>query len=235
MRLTAIVVASVLAAVGAGSGAGPIGMESGAPRAGELIVRTSPAVSPCVMAVAAAMEEATGRRAHVDTAAIGPAGSARGADVVVAFEQELTRVLEGGESADDLDVDVATIPWVFAGKGAAGTSLHGLARSATRVSVFGGVISRGALQSLESLPPERVSSVRDAGKVRRLQAGELVLVPLSLAGPGPVATAAVPPLRVRAVGVRASSRRDGTRAFLEFLTGSAGQAAFGRCGRDAAR
>ncbi len=235
MRVTVVVVASVLAAVGAGSGAVPSGPRSGASRAGVLIVRASPAVSPCVVAVAAAMGDATGRRAHVDTAAIGPAGSARGADIVVAFEQELTRVLEGGESADDLDVDVATIPWVFAGKGAVGTSLHGLARSATRVNVFGGVISRGALQSLDALPPERVLNVRDVGIVRRLSAGELALVPLSLAGPGPVATADVPPLHVRAVGVRASSRRDGARAFLEFLTGSAGQAAFSRCGRDAER
>ena len=103
------------------------------------------------------------------------------------------------------------------------------------MNVFGGVISRYARQSLESLPPERVRSVRDASIARRLPSGELALVPLSLAGPGPVSTADVPPLQVRAVGVRGSGQRDGARAFLEFLTGPAGQAAFSRCGRDAAR
>ncbi len=120
----------------------------------------------------------------------------------MAVEAELTRILEGGESVDDLDVDVATIPWVFTGKGAAGTTVRALTRSETRVNVFGGVISRYARQSLESLPPERVRSVKDVSIARRLPVGELALVPLSLAGPGPVSAADVPPLQVRAVGVR---------------------------------
>jgi hypothetical protein len=188
-----------------------------------------------VATAVAALEETTGRRATVDTAAIGPVGSTRGADVVVAVEEELTRVIEGGESADDLDVDVATIPWVFTGTGAAGSNVRALARSGTRVSVFGGVISRHARQSLESLPPERVRSVKDVSVALRLTAGELALVPQSLAGPGPVSAADVPPLRVRAVGVRGSGQPDAARAFLEFLTGPAGQAAFSRCGRHAAR
>ena len=236
MKTRTLLVAATLAAVAVtGNSTGAAGAGSRTPRAAVLLVRASPAVSPCVAAVAAAMEAAGGRRARVETAAIGPVGSAHGADVVVAVEQELTRILEGGEAADDLDVDVATIPWVFVGKDATGTSVGSLARSGTRVSVFGGVIARSARQSLESLPPERVRSVQDASLARRLPSGELALVPLSLAGPGPVSAADVPPLQVRAVGVRGSDESDGARAFLEFLTGSVGQAAFSRCGRDATR
>jgi hypothetical protein len=232
---TLLVAGSLALAALLGHGALAIGAGTGAPRTEVLLVRASPAVSPCVAAVVPALERTTGRRARVETAGIGPVGSARGADVVVAVEQELTRVLEGGEAADDLDVDVATIPWVFVGKNAAGTSVSALTHSATAVNVFGGVISRYAWQSLEALPPERVRSVQDVQIARRLPAGELALVPLSLAGAGPVSRADVPPLQVRAVGVRGSRQRDGARAFLEFLTSPAGQAAFSRCGRPEAR
>jgi hypothetical protein len=227
-------VAVALAAL-AGLGVRLTAAGSGAARTGELLVRASPAVSPCVAAVLPAMAKTTGRRARVETATIGPVGSARGADVVVAVEQELTRVLEGGEAGDELDVDVATIPWVFVGRSAAGTTVSALARSTTPVTVFGGVIARSARQSLEALPPERVRSVQDVSIALRLPAGELALVPLSLAGPGTVSPADVPPLQVRAVGVRASSQKDAVRAFLQFLTGPAGQAAFSQCGRAATR
>jgi hypothetical protein len=197
-----------------------------------LLVKASPAAAPCVKA---ALLEATGRRAEVETAAIGPVGSAQGADVVVAFEEELTRVIEGGETAPDLDVDVASIPWVFSGPGVRSGEVQTLARSGKTVRVFGGVIAGHARQSLEFLPPSRVKSVRDTSLARRLGSNELALVPLSLAGPGPIASADVPPLLVRALGVRASPRREEARAFLAFLTGPVGEAAFGRCGRDAAR
>jgi hypothetical protein len=232
---TRILVPTLALAAIVGNGTGRTSEGAAAPPGGVLLVRASPAVSPCTAAVAAAMAEATGRRARVETAKIGPVGSARGADVVVAVEQELTRVLEGGESANDLDVDVAAIPWVFVGGDGDGTDLEALARSARRVSVFGGAISRHAQQSLESLPPDRVRCVRDASLARSLPEGELALVPLSLAGPGPVSAAEVPPLRVRAVGARDSPRREEARAFLEFLTGPLGQAAFSRCGRDTAQ
>ena len=233
MKKHSLVVSALLAAVLVGNDVTAV--SGGAPHADVLLVRASPAVAPCVTAVVAAMPATSGPRPRVQTSAIGPVGSASGADVVVAAEQELTKVLEGGESAEGLDVDVATIPWVFVGKPAAGTDLRALARAGTRVVVFGGVISRYARQRLEYLPPERVRSARDASIARRLPAGELALVPLSLAGPGPVSSADVPPLQVRAVGVRGSERKAAARAFLEFLTGPTGRAAFGQCGRDAAR
>ena len=81
-------------------------------------MRASPATSPCAAAAAEAFRQATGAPVEVQTAAIGRVGSASGADVVVAIEEELTRVIEGGESVPDLEFEVATIPWVLTGAGA---------------------------------------------------------------------------------------------------------------------
>jgi ABC-type molybdate transport system substrate-binding protein len=50
-----------------------------------------------------------------------------------------------------------------------------------------------------------------------------------------VSSLAVPPLTVRALGVRASARPDAARSFLEFLTGEKGNATFRACGRTEAR
>jgi hypothetical protein len=73
--------------------------------------------------------------------------------------------------------------------------------------------------------------VRTPEGLRKLSPGELALVPLSLAGPGPVAATDVPALLVRAVGVRGTPRAGAVRAFLDFLTTGPGNAAFRACGR----
>jgi hypothetical protein len=200
---------------------------------GALAVRTSPAVTPCVSAAAVAYERATGRRVSVESAAIGAARSAQGADVVVAAEEELTRVIEGGATEPDLDVDVAAIPWVLEGAGR--SELRSLAASEKKVRVIGGAIGRHARRSLEALPPSRVRTVASAAGYQRLQGDEVALLPLSLAGGGPVTATDVPPLWVRALGVRGSARPDAARAFLEFLAGGPGNAAFRACGRADAR
>ena len=127
--------------------------------------------------------------------------------MVVAIEEELTRVIEGGESAPDLEVDVATIPWVLTGAGTGTPDLRSLARSGARVRVLGGAIGRHARQSLETLPPDRVETVRTPDGLRNLAPGELALVPLSLAGPGPVTATDVPALVAQAVGVRGEPPR----------------------------
>jgi len=199
---------------------------------GALVVKASSSTSPCASAAAEAFRRARGGAVLVQTAAIGPAGSAAGADVVVAIEEELTRVIEGGESAPDLEVDVASIPWVLTGGGPGTADLHGLARTGARVRVLGGAIGRHARQSLESLPPDRVETARTPDGLRNLPPGELALVPLSLAGPGPVAATDVPPLLAKGVGVRGSPRAGAARAFLEFLATGPGNAAFRSCGRD---
>jgi hypothetical protein len=195
-------------------------------------VKASPATPPCAASAAEAFRRATGGPVEVQTVAIGPVGSAAGADVVIAIEEELTRVIEGGESEPDLEFDVAAIPWVLTGAGTGAPDLRSLARSGARVRVLGGAIGRHARQSLETLPPDRVETARTPDGLRDLAPGEVALVPLSLAGPGPVTATEVPALLAKAVGVRGSPRAGTARAFLDFLAAGPGNAAFRACGRD---
>jgi hypothetical protein len=197
-----------------------------------LRVAASPAVAPCVAAAVMEYERATGRRVSVETAAVGGPASAEGADVVVAADEELNRVIESGASDPDLDVDVARIPWVLAGApGTAAPDVRALGRSAGVVRTLDGVVAREAWRrlSLQGFAPDRVERLA-RGPVR-LERGDVAVVPLSLAGPGPVTSLEVPPLTVRALGVRSSPRASAARAFLDFLTGEKGNAAFRGCGR----
>ncbi|HSD28474.1 MAG TPA: substrate-binding domain-containing protein [Vicinamibacteria bacterium] len=201
-----------------------------------LRVKASAAVAPCVAAAAGEYERAAGRRVAVETSAIGSPDSADGADVVVAADQELNRVIESGTSHPDLDVEVARIPWVLVGApGTAAPELGSLGRSASVVRSLDGVVARETWRRLRLLgfAPARVERVRETPL--RLQAGEAAVVPLSLAGPGPVTTLDVPPLSVHALGVRASPRSSAARAFLDFLSGEPGNAAFRACGRTKVR
>ena len=208
-------------------------LAAAAPRPDALTVRASAAVSPCVSAAATAFQRSHGRPVAVETATIGAATSAQGADVVVAVEEELTRVIESGSSDPDLDVDVASIPWVLQGANAGG-DLRSLAASDKKVRVMGGAIASHARRSLETLPPSRVTTETSAARLQHLAADEVALVPLSLAAHGPVTATDVPPLHARALAVRGTPRKDAARAFLEFLAG-AGNAAFRACGRAEAR
>jgi hypothetical protein len=202
-----------------------------------LRVRASPAVAPCVAAAALEYERTTGRKLSVETATIGEHTSADGADVVVAADQELNRVIESGATHPDLDVDVARIPWVLAtAPGTLSPEIGTLARSATPVRVLGGQVSREALRylSLQGTAPAHAKRFDGARGPVRLSPGEAAIVPLSLAGPGPTTSLAVPPLTARALGVRASTRTTDAREFLDFLAGP-GNAAFRACGRPEAR
>jgi hypothetical protein len=205
---------------------------------GPLRVKASPAVAPCVVAAGLEYERATGRRLAVETAAIGSPASADGADVVVAADSELNRVIESGASHPDLDVDVARIPWVLVGApGAPAPEIGSLARSTTRVRILGGAVSREALRnlSLQGAAPEHGERFDGTRGPLRLGPGEAAIVPLSLAGPGPVSRLSVPPIVARALGVRASARKDAARAFLDFLASGPGNQAFRACGRTEAR
>jgi len=207
---------------------------SAAPEA--LHVKASPAVAPCVAATVLQYERATGRRVTVETAAIGGPASAAGADVVVAADEELPRVIESGATHPELDVDVARIPWVLAG--AAGTptpDLRALGRPGATVRSLDGVVAREAWRqlALRGFSPARVERIAEVPL--RLEPGETAVVPLSLAGPGPVSALDVSPLTVRALGVRATARPAAVRDFLDFLTGEKGNAAFRTCGRAEAR
>jgi hypothetical protein len=213
---------------------------TGYPAAAPLRVKASPAVAPCVAAAAADYARATGRTAIVETAAIGGHDSAAGADVVVAADDELNRVIESGATSPGLDVDVATIPWVIAAPADSGASeAASLSRGGAVVRVPRGVVAREVMRVLEKRgqSPARVERVResDAAGAPRLARGELAIVPLSQAGSLKTTPLDVPPLTARALGVRASRRPEAARAFLEFLTGARGNAAFRTCGRPEAR
>jgi extracellular solute-binding protein len=197
-----------------------------------LRVKASPAVAPCVAAAAAEYQRSSGGRVAVETAPVGSQDSADGADVVVAADSELHRVIESGASDPDLEVEVATIPWVLAGApGTATPELRSLARPGSVVRTLHGPVARETWRRLhlQGFSPARVERVRETPV--RLQAGEAAVVPLSLAGAGPVTALDVPPLRVRALAVNTSARKDADRAFLDFLAAGPGNAAFRACGR----
>jgi hypothetical protein len=194
-----------------------------------LRVRASPAVAPCVAAAGAAFERATGRRTLLETAPLGSATSADGADLVIGADAELHRIIESGASHPDLDLDVARIPWVLVGPpGASAPDLRVLEREGARVKVLGGSLGRQARRGLGSAAG---GSLPADGTLPRLAPGEAAVLPLSLAPPGPVSPTAIPPFVARALGVRASPRAREARAFLDFLAGEAGNAAFRGCGR----
>jgi ABC-type molybdate transport system substrate-binding protein len=206
---------------------------AGAAPRGELRVKASPAVRPCVAAAAALFQKTSGIPTAVRTADVFSVTSAEGADVVVAVEEELTRVIEGGASRPDQDVEVARIPWVLVTSARQpAADVEALERSADRVLVLGGTVGREARRSLQSLAPSRVRTLRDPEAPVSLEPGEAAVVPLSLAPPGEVRSLALPPLLVRAVGVRASPRPEAARAFLDFLTSGPGSSVFSACGRE---
>ena len=208
---------------------------SAAPSGAPLRVKASPAVAPCVTAAGLAYERAMGRAVAVETAAIGPHDSANGADVVVAADEELNRVIESGATSPGLDVDVAKIPWVLVHSVDSGVvDAAALAQTTGPVRMLGGVAGREALRVLQKQgsAPRQLARVRDARELR-LGQGELAIVPLSLAGSLPASSLQVPPLTARALGVRASSRHEAARQFLDFLAGEQGNAAFRACGRAA--
>ncbi len=199
-----------------------------------LRVKASPAVAPCVAAASREYQRATGPRVALSVVALGSPASAAGADVVIGADQELNRIIESGTSAPELDVDVARIPWVLvAPVGTAAVDVRSLGRTGALVRTLDGVVAREAWRNLaqQGLAPGRVERVRDLRSALELQAGEVAIVPLSLAGTGPVSSLAVPPLVVRALGVRASEHSDAAGAFLAFLTSENGIAAFRLCGR----
>jgi hypothetical protein len=209
---------------------------AGAAPRGDLVVKASAPVAPCVAATIPAFQWTSGVRVSLRVGDVWSVSSADGADVVVAVEEELTRVIEGGASRPDLDVDVARIPWVLLStKREPAADVAALERSSMRVLVLGGAVGREARKSLQGLAPERVRTVKDPGGPVHLEPGEAAVMPLSLAGPGEVTRLPIPPLLVHAVVARASSRPETARAFLGFLTSERGASAFSACGREDAR
>jgi hypothetical protein len=193
-------------------------------QAGEVLVRVSPAVAPCVAAAARAY---TGPgRPRLETGVLKDAG----AHVIAGSSVEVDRVLDSGGALHDTDVDVATIPWVLAvapGHAAPPQGLAGLASSAADVAVLGGPEAYAARRALRGVPEGRL---REGTEIAILRSAPVALVPLSLAGPGERVSTDLPPLRVRAAVATAGAALPPARAFVAFLATPAGQAAFTACG-----
>jgi hypothetical protein len=122
---------------------------------------------------------------------------------------------------------------VLAGpEGSTAPEIRGLARTTARVRVLRGTVAREALRnlSLQGMAPAHAERVDGTRGPVRLEPGETAIVPLSLAGPGPVSPLSVPPLTARALAVRSTAQLAAARAFLDFLKGP-GNEAFSACGR----
>jgi hypothetical protein len=208
-----------------------------------LLVRSSPALAPCAVAAATEYARATGSRPAVETAAIGRPQSVEGADVVVAADAELNRVIESGMTDPQQELDVASVPWVLAAPpGAQAPSADALGKGLHLVDVLGGAVARETWRRLarQGASPARVdrpgrAEGRETREPFQLQPGEAAVVPLSLAGTASVTALDVPPLRARALAVRASAHPEAARDFLRFLSSDSGNAAFRSCGRPKSR
>jgi hypothetical protein len=189
-----------------------------------LRVRTSSIVAPCVEAAVRAWPAARGG-AQVETAALTAPGPV---DVLVGTSVELTRALENGTAEPGTDVDVASVPWVMQVRGGAAASIRrasDLAGSGLQVTVPESPASHEAWRWARSTSGGRVRSASG----RALREAEVVLVPLSLAAPGPRMGVDVTPLVVRAATAVAPAQPEPARALVAFLASEAGQTAFAAC------
>lgn len=182
--------------------------QAGAP----LRVKASPVVAQCLSSAQVAYAKASGVRFEVVAGRVEEAGSADGFDLVLAAEAETTRLLEGGAGDLDSEVQVASIPWVVLGGDA-----RALERPSGRVLVGGGRLANEARRSLQHLPAGRLANAPIRGGVVRLEAGELAVVPRSLADGQPAAVLSLPPIAVHAFALRGSADPQAARRLLAAL------------------
>ncbi|HEY7509867.1 MAG TPA: hypothetical protein VIG50_06410 [Vicinamibacteria bacterium] len=195
----------------------------GADGAGSLRVRASAVVAPCVEAAARAFA-APAARIEVEVA---PSLTAGPADVIVGSGVELTRALEGGAADANTDLDVARVPWVIQvrGGGRAVRSAADLTGAGIEVAVPDSPAAYDALRWARAATGGRARPASE----RELRAAAVVVVPLSLAGPGERVATDVPPLIARAALGAETARRAEAQAFLAFLGSEPGQKAFAAC------
>ena len=213
------------------------GWPCGAP----LRVKASPAVAPCVAAAGARIRARHGpRRGRRDGSDRG-ADSASGADVVVAADQELNRVIESGATSPEPRHGRGQDPLGAGAPGRLERRRRGSARpdDGSVVRILGGVVSREALRVSRSRARLRPALARE----REPRGAALRLAP-GRAGDRPAEprrrAARIEPRRPAAHGPRARRAREpaaGRRAYLPRFPARArqGNAAFRACGRAAAR
>jgi len=205
--------------------AGLLGVSS-APAA-SLTVRASDAAAPCAAAAAEAYARTTGRSVSVEAGVVtAPAP----VDVTVAFDVEMTRVVEGGLAVDGSEKDVARVPWVLAVPAGNPAGIRGLddIKRAAEVWVLGGPAAHEARRAAAALAEGRLHESTDAATLRQ---ANVALVPLSIAGRGERIAVDVRPLVAEAAVAAQSVRPDEARDFVAFLASEAGQKAFAACGQ----
>lgn len=185
-----------------------------------LRVRATGVVAPCVRA---ALRAFPAGGVAIEEASVQAPG---GADVIVASAVELTRALEGGAAEPNTDVDVARVPWVLQSR--AGAPAIRRASDLAGAGVEVAVPDSPAAYEAVRWAREKAGRAR-AATARELREAPVVLVPLSLAGPGERVRADVPPLVARAALGARPARRTDAQAVLAFLTSKAGQDAFAAC------
>ena len=188
-----------------------------------LRVRATTVVAPCVQSAVRAFPAPAGGV----TVEVAPARTPGPADVIVASAVELTRALEGGAAEPNTDFDVARVPWVVQVRagGPAIRSAQDLAGSGVEVAVPDSPAAYEAFRWARSTTGGRARSAA----ARELREAPVVLVPLSLAGPGERIGVDVPALRARAALAVDPAHRSAAEAFLAFLRSEAGQSAFAAC------
>jgi hypothetical protein len=174
-------------------------------------VRASVAYAPCLEPALAAFTAESRVATALDVA---EPGSARGADLVVGDDAELTALLEGGTLVGETATDLGTLPWVRVGPETA-------AAGAADLVVLGGAVGREVRARLGRARP-----VTDAGELR---AANRRVVPRSLAGPGEHRLLDVRPLVATAAVVRGGTRVRDAERLLAWLSGPRGEAALGSC------
>ncbi len=219
MTRTTAVFASVLMVAGA--------LKSGARPPEALRVSVTPALSPCASRLVDAFT-ASGYPAVLLEVIDAPGITE--ADVLIADDSELTRLLEGGLVDERTAVDLGEVPWVMltpTGDPAPPTLSSFGASTRAPIAILGGMAGRAARAAL-GLAPGRLLVSREPAHLRE---AEHALLPRTLAGRGrQVLAEGVAPLTAVAARVAGSPRDAEAEALLRFLRGGEARRIFEAAG-----
>jgi hypothetical protein len=189
-----------------------------------LRLRATPALAPCARALADAFVAAGNQGPALEIAEV---REAAGADLLLADDSELTRILEGGSGDERATVDLGEVPWVMVSplSEPAPGSVRAFGAARDGVAVLGGIAGRSARAALGAVAP-RVSQ-----DVATLRLARRALLPRSLAGTGRITPMPeITPLTAMAVPVVGSPHPAQLDALLRFLRGEAARRSFESCG-----
>jgi hypothetical protein len=141
--------------------------------AGELKLRATGSLAPCVQGVASAFAQQHGPV----SVSVGPLADRVDEQVLIGADVEITRLIESGLAMEGSDVDIARVPWVLLGPEADSVGLEELLRSGVELSVFEDPASHEVLRALGDRPRGRITLTTD---LEALRGARHAIVPLSL-------------------------------------------------------